>query len=349
MPSGFDDRPMSETDLRPEARDLLDELSERGVPSSAALSPTGAREVLRDVLVDRAPPIEIGRARDVPIEGPGGDLVLRCYEPDAAVSDGDEGGDDGDSDGGGEGSTDPEQSDGEIPILVYYHGGGWVRGDLETHDELCRYFTTELDCLTVAVDYRRAPEHPFPAAVEDSYAALRWAVENGATFGADPERVAVAGDSAGGNLAAGVALAAREFGGPDLRRQVLLYPVTDHAFDTDSYGTHAGNAMLSRASMEWYWEQYLAHEFDGANPYASPLRARDLDGVAPATVITAGHDPLRDEGEAYAERLRDAGGSTTYTDYEGMVHAFVSFPELERARDAREQVVAALGEAFAND
>jgi acetyl esterase len=332
---------MSDGDLHPEARNLLDELAAVGSPPSAALSPAGARDALREVLVGRRPTVPVGRVREIPIEGPGGDLVLRCYEPDTGN------GDRGNGDGSGE-DDDGAEANGSVPILVYYHGGGWVRGDLDTHDELCRYFTAELGCLTVAVDYRRAPEHPFPAALADAEAAVRWVVANAAVFGADPDRVAVAGDSAGGNLAAGVALAARDRGGPALVHQVLLYPVTNHAFDTDSYERHADNAMLSRATMEWYWNHYLAREFDGANPYASPLRARDLSDLPPATVLTAGHDPLRDEGEAYAGRLAGAGVPTTYTDYEGMVHAFVSFPSLDRARDAREEVVAALGEAFAS-
>lgn len=345
---------MTETDLHPEAEALLDELGERGVPPSAALSPAGAREALREVLIGRGPKIEVGRVREFPIEGPGGDLALRCYEPtEDAISGSDdherEGGDRevADPKSGDRGPRDREESEDARPVLVYYHGGGWVRGDLDTHDELCRYFTEELDCLTVAVGYRRAPEHPFPAAVEDALAALRWVGANADVFGADPDRIAVAGDSAGGNLAAVVSLAARDLGGPGLVHQVLLYPVTDHAFDTDSYETHAGNEMLSRASMEWYWEHYLDRPFDGAHPYASPLRARDLSGLPPATIVTAGHDPLRDEGNAYADRLEAAGVSTAYTDYEGMVHAFVSFPGLERGREAREQVVNVLDRAFA--
>jgi acetyl esterase len=332
MSSRRDARSMA--DLHPEATELLDELGRRNLPPSAALSPAGARAALREVLIERGPEIEVGRVRQFPIERPGdsgdpsGDLALRCYEPD--------------EDGRG------NWADGSIPILVYYHGGGWVRGDLDTHDELCRYFTSELGCLTVAVDYRRAPEHSFPAAAEDAYAALRWVGEHAPVFGADSRTIAVAGDSAGGNLATVAALAARDRGGPDPCHQVLLYPVTDHAFDTDSYDAHAENPMLSRATMEWYWEHYLSRAFDGAHPYASPLRARDLDGLPSATVITAGHDPLRDEGEAYADRLAGAGVETTHTDYGGMLHAFVSFPALERANEAREQVVGALGEAFGN-
>ena len=260
-------------DLHPEATELLDELGRRNLPPSAALSPAGARAALREVLIERGPEIEVGRVRQFPIEKPGdsgdpsGDLALRCYEPD--------------EDGRG------NWADGSIPILVYYHGGGWVRGDLDTHDELCRYFTSELGCLTVAVEYRRAPEHSFPAAAEDAYAALRWVGEHTPVFGADSRTIAVAGDSAGGNLATVAALAARDRGGPDLRHQVLLYPATDHAFDTDSYDAHAENPMLSRATMKWYWEHYLSRAFDGAHPYASPLRARDLDGLPSATVITA--------------------------------------------------------------
>jgi acetyl esterase len=321
-------------DLHPEAKELLDELDRRNLPPSAALSPAGARAALREVLIGRGPEIEVGRVRDVPIEGPGDsgdpgdDLALRCYEPDEHGRE--------------------NWSSGSIPTLIYYHGGGWVRGDLDTHDELCRYLTRELGCLTVAVDYRRAPEHPFPAAAEDAYTALRWVGKNAAVFGADPETIAVAGDSAGGNLAAVVALAARDQGGADLVHQVLLYPVTNHAFDTDSYEEHAENPMLSRATMEWYWDHYMGRAFDGAHPYASPLRARDLSDLPPATVITAGQDPLRDEGKAYADRLRDASVETTYTDYEGMLHAFVSFSALERASEAREQIVSTLGEAFEN-
>ncbi|PSP74739.1 alpha/beta hydrolase [Halobacteriales archaeon QS_3_64_16] len=316
-------------DLHPEATELLDELDRGNLPPSAALSPAGAREAIREVLIGRGPEIEVGRVREFPIESPGDlgdDLVLRCYEPD---EDGRE-----------------SWADDSIPILLYYHGGGWVRGDLDTHDELCRYLTRELGCLTVAVEYRRAPEHPFPAAAEDAYAALQWVGKNAPVFGADPKNIAVAGDSAGGNLAAVTALAARDRGGPNLCRQVLLYPVTDHALDSESYEERAENPMLSRATMEWYWDHYLSRAFDGAHPYASPLRARDLSDLPPATVITAGHDPLRDEGEAYADRLRDAGVETTYTDYEGMLHAFVSFPALERASEAREQIVGVLREAF---
>jgi acetyl esterase len=203
-------------------------------------------------------------------------------------------------------------------VLVYFHGGGWVVGSLESHDRLCRTLAARSGVAVVAVDYRLAPEHRYPAAVEDAWAATRWAA-------AHFEPVVVGGDSAGGHLAAVVALRARDRGLP-LALQVLLYPVTDHACDTPSYREHASGTNLTAATMRWFWQQFLAHGEQGAEPEASPLRASDLTGVAPALVVTAEHDPLRDEGEAYAQRLVDAGVPTTLTRYEGQIHGFIRMP-----------------------
>ena len=305
--------------LHPEAESLLEAFARERTPPVDALSPTAVRAASRERFVRTDVPDPGGRVRDVEIAGPESHLRLRIYEPD----------------GGG-----------PHPVLVYFHGGGWVRGDLDTHDELCRDLTRRTGCLTLSVDYRRAPEHTFPAAAVDAHGAVEWAAEHAASLGGDPDRLAVAGDSAGGNLAAVAALVARDRGEPRPVHQLLLYPATAHAFDTDSYREHADDPVLSRAAMEWYWGQYLERELDGRHPYASPLEARDLSGVAPATVITAGVDPLRDDGRAYADRLADADVPVSYSNYDDVFHAFVSFPELERAREARTEAADALRAAF---
>ena len=191
------------------------------------------------------------------------------------------------------------------------------------------------------MDYRLAPEHPFPAAVDDAFAALRWAAENAEAFGGDPDRLAVGGTSAGGNLAAVTALRAREAGGPELSRQFLFYPITDHAFDTDSYAENGDGPLLTEADMRWFWNYYLRSEVDGANPYASPLRARDLSGLPPATVVTCGFDPLRDEGVAYAERLESAGVEVRHDHHPDQPHGLLSLSE---SVSAAETVLDEIGE-----
>ncbi|MFB6196256.1 MAG: alpha/beta hydrolase [Haloplanus sp.] len=315
-------------DLHPEARHILESVD---LPPTHALSVSGAREALRDLLVSEPPDDDL-TVRDLSIPGAGDDpespLAVRTYTPR------------------GEAPETSGEDAAALPVLVYFHGGGWVRGDLDTHDGLCRLLAAAADCVVVSVDYRRAPEHRFPAAVHDAYAATAWAADHADVVGGDPDRVAVGGDSAGGNLAAAVTLLARERGGPAIDHQVLLYPVTDYAFDTDSYAENAEGYLLSLASMRWYWERYLGDEMDGAHPYASPLRARDLSNLPSATVVTAGYDPLRDEGAAYADRLREAGVSVTHANYPGMVHVFASFPDLDRARDARERIADDLNAAF---
>jgi acetyl esterase len=309
-------------ELRPEVEILLDEMEAQGLPDTAAVSVPTAREFLRDLHVTEEPVEQVASVDDVAIPGPAGEIPLRIYRPGR---------------------------DGPYPVLVYFHGGGWVVGDLDTVDEACRVLANEVGCVVVSVDYRLAPEHPFPAAVEDCYAATEWVADNADALLGDPDRVAVAGDSAGGNLAASVSLAARNLDGPDLTHQCLIYPVTDHNFDTDSYHENAEDYFLTRDAMKWFWDHYLDSPFDGANPYASPLRADDCSDLPPATVMTCEFDPLRDEGEAYADRLEDAGVPVSRIEYDDMIHGFflmIESPPLDAAREAVDDVAAELRAAF---
>jgi acetyl esterase len=308
---------------------LLDHYNRFGVPPFDTLTPEEARQ--QPTLVDAArellgqqgediSPEPVGNVTDLAIPGPGGDLPIRIYRP---------------------------KGSGLFPMLVYFHGGGWVLGNLENTDATCRALTNMAQCLVVSVDYRRAPEHPYPAAVDDAYAAVQWVFENAASIDGDPQRLAVGGESAGGNLAAVVCLRARDQGDPMPIYQALIYPVTNYAFDTPSYVENADNPALSRDTMRWFWRQYLPDEQAGQQPYASPLRAPDLSGLPPAVIITAEYDPLRDEGEAYARRLRDAGVPVVSSRYTGMVHLFFRLAAfLEPARKALLEVAAGLRSAF---
>jgi acetyl esterase len=259
---------------------------------------------------------------DRSIDGPHGPIRVRLYVPHSAPR--------------------------PAPLLVYYHGGGWVIGDLETHDAVCRLLAAEASCAIVAVDYRRAPEHKFPAAVEDAIYAYRWAVENAAELGCDPRRTAVAGDSAGGNLAAVVARLARDAGGPQPCLQLLVYPVTDLRIESRSYELFADGFFLTRDMMRWFRDHYLSSEAERMDPRASPLLADDLSRLAPAFMMTAGFDPLRDEGRAYAERLRAAGNEVTHRNYDSLIHGFFSMTGgIPAARVAVAEATAALRRAFA--
>ena len=256
------------------------------------MTPEEAREMF--TVAFAAPGTGLTTIEDITIAGPGGPLALRIHRPPAA---------------------------GPLPVLVFFHGGGWVVGDFSTHDFACQELARLTPCILVSVDYRLSPETRFPGPVDDCYAATEWASQNAAALGALPDPVAVGGDSAGGHLAAAVALRARDNGLP-LALQLLIYPVTDAACDTASYTEFANGFVLTRLAMLWFWEHFLGPGGDAAHPEASPLRAPDLAGVAPAYVLTAECDVLRDEGERYADRLRAAGVATHSYRYPGQLHGF---------------------------
>jgi acetyl esterase len=268
------------------------------------------------------PPPAIYRVEDRHIPGADGNVAARVYTPEGNPP---------------------------MGVLVYFHGGGFVLGDLESHDRVCRALANQAGCVVVSVDYRLAPEHVFPAGAEDCYAATKWVAENAASLGADGARLAVGGDSAGGNLAAVVSMMARDRGGPAINFQLLMYPVTDCALDTPSQKEFAADGyVLSRGDMEWFWKNYCDTIAEKNNPYACPFRAKDLKNLPPALVLTASHDPLRDEGERFAERLIAAGVKTTCTRYEGVTHGFVSFADtLDKGKEGQRQAADALRVAFA--
>jgi acetyl esterase len=233
-----------------------------------------------------------------------------------------------------------------LPVVVYAHGGGFVFCDVDSHDGLCRNLANLVPAVVVSVDYRLAPEHPWPAAAQDLYAATRWVADNAAKIGGDPSRVVVAGDSAGGNLAAVTALMARDNGGPELAAQLLLYPMIAADFDTDSYRLYGNGFYNPRPALQWYWDQYVPSHSDRTHPYASPLRA-DLRELPPAVVVLAGHDPLRDEGAAYADALARAGVRTARCDFDGGVHGFMTMPMLDVAHEARRAATRELAQLLA--
>lgn len=291
--------------LDEEVADRLAAFRRMGLPEWSSLSVPAARRIEDELFSPEEPP-ELTLRRDLAFDGPAGEVPVRIYrdaEPPA-------------------------------PVLVFLHGGGWTLGTLDSAEDICAELARRGDCVVVSVDYRLAPEHPFPAALDDAYAALEWAAETAEAFGGDPDRLQVGGTSAGGNLAAATALRVREFDGPDLTHQLLLYPMISPKLETGSVAEQADGPLLTTGDLAWFWEQYLRSPVDRHNPFAAPLRADDLAGVAPATVVTAGHDPLRDEGAAYAERLADAGVPVAHRNYPSMVHGFLSLTETVSAADA---------------
>jgi acetyl esterase len=283
--------------VHPEAQLLLSALAEAGLPPFEEMTVPGARAAVHAFRQMQGEPAPVGSVVDRSVPGAAGDIPVRVYTPEGEAA-------------------HPR------PVVVYFHGGGWVVGDLDVVDLPCRQLAAESGAVVVSVDYRLAPEHRYPAAFDDCYAATAWVAEHAEELGADPVRVAVAGDSAGGNLAAAVALAARDRGGPSLYAQLLIYPATDFGFGTDSYRDNAEGYLLNRASMQWFWAHYLGAADLDATPYACPARAADLAGLPPAYVATAEYDPLRDEGEAYAARLASAGVPVTAKRFDGLMHGF---------------------------
>jgi acetyl esterase len=267
------------------------------MPPLHHLSPADARTAAQGFRALSGEPEAVAEVTDRTIPGPGGPLPARVYTPARAAG-------------------------GPLPCLVYYHGGGWVFGDIEGVDTICRAVANRAGCKVVSIEYRLAPEHKFPAPLDDCYAALTWVAANGPQLGVDTTRLAVGGDSAGGNLAAAVTLRARDERGPSLRYQVLVYPVTNHDFGTVSYEENGDDYLLTREMMQWFWNHYLNSAAEGRQPLASPLAAGSLAGLPPALVLTAEFDPLRDEGEAYAARLKDAGVRVRQKRFPGQIHGF---------------------------
>jgi len=285
--------------LDPQASALIERSVRSAAPALSSVGVEEARRLYRESRLALAPPpVAVQEARDFSIAGPGFAIAARYYRPLG---------------------TKREEA---LPAMVYFHGGGWTCGDLDTHDSVCRGIAAHGLCAVVAVDYRMGPEHRFPAAVEDALTSLQWVAAHAASLGVDPARLVVAGESAGGNLAAVAALALRD-SSLRLAMQVLVYPVTDQAADTDSLRRFAQGYSLTRELLHWYQRNYLRDERDRSDWRASPLRAKDHSRLPPAYVITAGFDPLLDEGKAYAERLAQAGVDVTYECFEGQIHGFL--------------------------
>lgn len=299
--------------LHPEVRALLAMIDAQGAPPLETQDPLEARASRTEPMkMLGGEPEVLGRVEDLSIPGPGGDVPVRLYASEYG---------------------------GLRPALIYFHGGGFVFGNLDTHDAVCRALAKESGAVVISVDYRLSPEHKFPAAVEDAQAATVWVAVNAERLGIDARRIAVGGDSAGGNLATVLAMRLRDAGGPALAAQLLIYPVTDvSSFDTGSHRDLGEGYFLTRAGMEWFTSHYLASADQARLPEVSPLLAPNLTGLPPALVITAEFDPLRDEGEAYAQRLQQAGVSVTVSRYPGMIHGFVSMRGvLAGGREAIEQ------------
>ena len=304
--------------LDPEIQLSLAMLERQGAEGLDKLSVPEARKVVQSsARLYGGPPIEVASVRDIQIDGAAGPLRARHYVPD--------------------------EPGGPHPLLVYYHGGGFVVGDVDTHDAPCRLICRHAGVQVLSVDYRLAPEHPFPAAVDDARAALRWASEHASELGADPERVAVGGDSAGGNLAAVASQLAVHDGGPGASFQLLIYPVTDFTKVRPSRELFAEGFFLTAAEMDWFNSHYVGPSgADPADPRLSPLLVDDLSGLPPAFVVTAGFDPLRDEGEEYAQALREAGVPTALRRFPGLIHAFINSIGVSRvSRDAMIEIAGA--------
>ncbi len=306
--------------LDPEMKGVLDLIASRGVPAHYELSPEEARANMEKARAFfGGEEVALPRVEDRGLPGPAGEIPIRVYRP---------------------------STEGPLPVCVFFHGGGWVMGSLDTHDGACRRLARHSGCLVISVDYRLAPEHKFPAPVDDCIAALEWIAGHAEELGADPARLAVGGDSAGGNLAAVLAQVARDKGGPPVKFQLLLYPPTTVDYAAPSMKENAEGYLLTVQGMTWFFNHYLNGSAEAESALVSPLKAESLAGLPPAHVVTCAYDPLRDEGEAYAERLREAGVPTTLTRYEDMIHGFLTFTSTRRANTLIEEIAAALKEGL---
>ena len=305
--------------LDPQAEMLLKQMESAGAPPLNTLSPSDARR-LTAAMFTVAPGSEepVHKVENRSIPGPAGQLPVRIYTPAGA---------------------------GPFPMLVFIHGGGFVICDLDSHDAACRSLTNQAKCVTVSVDYRLAPENKFPAGVEDCFAATKWVADRAKELNADPNRLAVGGDSAGGNLSAVISQLARDAGGPKIAFQLLIYPATEAELDTYSHKTFT-NYFLTKDDIVYFWKHYLRSATDRKDPRVAP--AKSFKGLPPALIITAEFDPLRDEGESYGEKLRAGGVPVTVTRYEGMIHGFFSMYEaLDKGKLAIDESAEALRKAFA--
>ncbi len=305
--------------LDPDCLRVLDLLRESGLAPVENLTPAEARGNYRKTRsLLQSPPAEVAELRDLTAPGPAGPIPLRLYQ--------------------GLGTA----AGGPLPALIYYHGGGWVIGDLDTHDGACRRLANAAACIVVAVDYRLAPEHKFPAAVDDCEAATRWIIERAKDLGADPARIAVAGDSAGGNLAAVIALHSRDGRLPPLCYQALIYPATDLLMTAPAYERFTQGLPLTSASTQWFADHYLRGRQDALDWRASPSRASSLSGVAPAFVLTAGYDPLCDEGQSYARRLDREGVRVSSMHAADQMHGYLTMGGQVRASDTVISIIGAM-------
>lgn len=296
-------------DLDPTLQELIVEMASAGAPQLSSLSIEGARDQFAQFMSTETTVGTIAGTRDYRIEGPDSPVQFRSYQP---------------------------EGDGPHPVLLWLHGGAWMLGDIDLYDPLCRVLADEFDRVVVSVEYRLAPEHPFPAGLKDCYAALQWVSEQSNTISGNAEQIAVGGDSAGGNLAASLCLLARDTDGPAIEQQVLVYPVTSYPF-TPSDDANRGY-FLSVSDVEWSWSHYLSDQIDGQNPYAAPLNARDLEELPPATVVTCKFDPIYREGTQYARRLSDAAVPVTHVHYDDVAHGFLALLEDPRVEQAWEAI-----------
>jgi len=316
--------------LHAQAKAVLDQIAAQGGPPLEQMTPAeirASRAETAEAFAALAGPLQpVAHLENRSIPGPAQAIPIRVYRTESGP-----------------------RGHPLLPALVYFHGGGWVFGNLDQVDRVCRMIANAVPCVVVNVDYRLAPEHKFPAAVEDAYAATKYVAERSGEFGADSSRIAVGGDSAGGNLAAVTCLMARDRGGPKLAFQLMVYPVTDYDDDRPSSYEYAEGYLLTRALMPYFWSHYVASPEQGRHPYASPINATSLEGLPPAMVITAECDPIRDQGEAYAHRLEQAGVAVTLHRYEGAIHVFFQMGGvIDSGKQALNDAVAALRRAFSS-